>query len=325
MKNFGKKIGIAIGVTAAVGMAYATVHRIVAGTLVREALDRDEPRIMIKLKSKITASEKFDDAVKQSEQLSKMLEMREHEVFTMQSFDGTNLKAHWFPAENPKRVLIAMHGWRSTWARDFAAIVDFWLESGCSVLLPEQRGQGESDGDYMGFGLIERHDCLEWIKWFNRTMPTDLPLYLAGISMGATTVLMTAGAPDLPENVHGVIADCGFTSPDAIWKHVAEENLKYPYGRHKKLVDRLCRQRIDTDADSYSTLDAMRVTRVPVFLIHGTADHFVPCRMSQENYEACVSPKRLLTVEGAEHGMSYLVDRETYEEMVREFFADYDE
>ncbi len=110
----------------------------------------------------------------------------------------------------------------------------------------EQRGQNNSAGDYMGFGMLERYDCLEWIKWVNEQNVEGLPIYLAGVSMGAATVLMTTDL-GLPENVHGAIADCGFTSPHAIWKHVVENNLHMPYGIHEKAVNALCKKKIQYD------------------------------------------------------------------------------
>ncbi len=324
MENKMKKLLTLAGVTAAVGTAYLTVRQLVSRTLVREALDRDEPKIMVKMKDKISAGKVDEELLEKSAVWRDNMEKRPHEVVNMESFDGTRLVGHWFEVPNAKRVLIAMHGWRSGWSRDFCGINDFWLNNECSVLYPEQRGQGDSDGEYMGFGLIERYDCLEWIKWLNQHKPSDLPVYLVGISMGATTVLMTAGFRELPENVHGVIADCGFTSPHAIWKHVAEKNLKIPFERNKKLIDRLCQSRIEMDADSYSTVEAMKNVTVPVFFIHGLDDHFVPPWMTKQNFEVCASPKKLLTVSGADHGLSYLFDRETYERMTLEFFAEND-
>ena len=45
--------------------------------------------------------------------------------------------------------------------------------------------------------------------------------------MGCATTLMAAGL-DLPDNVKGIIADCGFTSPWDIIKHVAKERFYLP-------------------------------------------------------------------------------------------------
>ncbi len=316
---------VGTGLAAAVGTAYVAVRKILNKTLVREALDREEPKVMVKLKSKISASVPDEELLRSAAEWQDNMERSAHEVVEMNSFDGTRLVGHWFENPDAKRVLIAMHGWRSGWSRDFCKIADFWRENGCSVLYPEQRGQGDSEGEYMGFGLVERYDCLEWIRWLNEHKPTDLPVYLVGVSMGATTVLMTSGFEELPENVHGIIADCGFTSPQAIWKHVAENNLKFPYERNKKTIDAMCMERIAMTGDAYSTLEAMRTVKVPVLFIHGSDDHFVPCWMSEANFETCVAPKKILIVEGADHGLSYLVDKETYEKTVLEFFREYDE
>ncbi len=187
----------------------------------------------------------------------------------------------------------------------------------------EQRGQNNSAGDYMGFGMLERYDCLEWIKWVNEQNVEGLPIYLAGVSMGAATVLMTTDL-GLPENVHGVIADCGFTSPHAIWKHVVENNLHMPYGIHEKAVNALCKKKIQYDAKEASAVNSMKKCNVPVLFVHGTDDKLVPVEMTYENYKACKATKRLFVVPGAEHAMSYFMDRERYEKELKEFWHDFD-
>jgi hypothetical protein len=47
-----------------------------------------------------------------------------------------------------------MHGWRSSWSHDFGIIAPFWHDNDCCVLFAEQRGQGLSGGNYMGFGML---------------------------------------------------------------------------------------------------------------------------------------------------------------------------
>ena len=46
--------------------------------------------------------------------------------------------------------------------------------------------------------------------------------------------------------------------------------------------------------------------------------------MTYENYKACGAEKRLLVVPGAEHGMSYLIDKDGYEQAVINFWNDFD-
>jgi fermentation-respiration switch protein FrsA (DUF1100 family) len=44
--------------------------------------------------------------------------------------------------------------------------------------------------------------------------------------------------------------------------------------------------------------------------------------MSEKNYEACVSRKKLITIPGAGHGLCYPVAPEQYLQALREFFPE---
>ena len=239
--------------------------------------------------------------------------------------DGTPLVGHLRRSREPKRFIIAMHGWRSSWYKDFGAVADFWYGNGCDVLYAEQRGQGESGGDIMAYGLLERYDCAGWAAWAAERCGGEekKPIYIAGVSMGATTVLMAAGLPEVQAKVRGVMADCGFTSPEAIWRHVSENKYHIPYGFWKKQITRLSAARLGCAPGAYSTVDAMRETTLPALFVHGLDDRFVPPSMTRENYEACAAPlKRLLLVPGARHAMSYLVARDEYERAMLDFWRE---
>lgn len=98
------------------------------------------------------------------ESASESLAVQPNETVEIIAHDGEKLVGHYFPCEKPERVIIAFHGWRSSWHRDFGMISDFWYKNNCSVLYVEQRGQNNSSGEYMGFGLTERFDCLDWLN-----------------------------------------------------------------------------------------------------------------------------------------------------------------
>ncbi len=310
--------GIALtGITAGGVVSYFTTR-----LFVNTALDRSIPKTM---KNRNLSKPHKDEALK-TELAGFSEKLRNSDCKTIgiiTTHDGESLTGHWHHKETDKRIIIAMHGWRSSWTRDFGAISDFWHNNGCSVLYAEQRGQNNSGGDYMGFGMIERYDCLDWIEWVNAHNEKNLPVYLAGISMGASTVLMTSGFK-LPENVHGIIADCGFTSANAIWKHVAENNMHLSYKIRSKQINDLCKKKIQIGFEDYTTIDALKDNKIPVLFIHGTDDTFVPIEMTYENYKACMAPKQLLVVPGAAHAMSYIIDRDKYELSVKNFWFAYD-
>ena len=323
MKKSTKNILIGAGIATAGAAAFGLIHHYTTKYLMKLAIDREGPNSAAKDKEKLMASGDLSETVTSIIEAAKVLEETEHELIELTAQDGTMLVGHWFCPENAKRIIIAMHGWRSTWSQDFGAIAPFWFDNDCAVLFAEQRGQGNSGGKYMGFGLLERFDCLDWINWVNERTDAKLPIYLGGVSMGATTILMTAGF-ELPENVKGIVADCAFTSPHAIWKHVVENNFKLPFGLYSRAARDICEKRIQVRSDSYSTVEALSNCKIPVLFIHGTDDNFVPIEMTYENYKACVSEKRLFVVPGAEHGMSYFVDKDGYETAVKQFWKDFD-
>ena len=312
-------VGAAVGAVAA---AASVASKQVTKSLVGEALDRNEPQAVKNMTEKFMDSYMQKEPYKSALSLAAKLENTPTETVELESEDKIKLIGHWYPAEKPERIILAMHGWRSTWSRDFGAVSDFWHHNGCSVLYAEQRGQGNSGGEYMGFGMTERYDCLGWVRWICDNTE-DLPIYLAGISMGAATVLMASGL-DLPERVHGIIADCGFTSAEDIFRHVTKNTLHLSYDLRRADVEAMCREKIRHGAEDYSTLDALQVNTRPVLFIHGTDDSFVPVTHTYENYKACKAEKRLFVVPGAEHGGSYLVDKEGYEREVLDFFGKYD-
>lgn len=323
MKKCFRRLLVCSGLAAAGLGITGVAHRAMTKYLVNVALDRQMPMHSAASERKLAGEMPDQRILQKMQDAGRVLEEKAGVVVEVTGRDGTKLVGHWFEHDAPKRTIVAMHGWRSSWCRDFALIMDFWVEQGCNVLLPEQRGQGGSGGEYMSFGLLERHDCLTWAQWVSARHGADIPVYLCGISMGASTVLMAAGL-ELPGNVRGIIADCGYTSPEAIWRHIAKENLKMSYGLRSGAAKQMCRKKIQVGIDDYSCVDAMGECEVPVLFIHGSDDRFVPIEMTYENYKACAAPKRLLVVPGAGHGMSYLVDRRGYENAVRQFWDDFD-
>lgn len=322
-KKFKKLLagtGLIAGTIATAGIISCKITK----KLVSIALDRNEEETIDSDKGKEPESSEIQRFKLERERAAEKLEKKVWEEVEIVAHDGINLAGHWWECDDAARVIIAMHGWRSSWTKDFGLIADFLHQNKCHVLFAEQRGQNNSGGEYMGFGLTERYDCLEWIKWVNQQEIEELPVYLCGISMGASTVLMTAGF-ELPPNVCGIIADSGYTSPHAIWKYVAEKGLNLRYDTMiSAIAEDLCRSKIQIGPKDYSCIDAMKVCKVPVLFIHGTDDDFVPVEMTYENYKACAAEKKLLIVPGAGHGMSYILNKEEYEKVVLEFWKDFD-
>ena len=240
------------------------------------------------------------------------------------SFDGLTLRGHYLVNPDAKRVVIAFHGYRSNAYYDFGAMVRFYYEAGCSVLLAEQRAHLCSDGEVVEMGVFARRDVPVWVDFVNEYEGGRLKIYLTGVSMGAATILM-AQDQGLADNVAGMIADCGYSNT---YEEVRYFGAKHGiiFSRQKMpFVDWQCRKRGGFSLKDANPVDALKKAKVPVLFIHGTEDVLVPIRNSYDNFEACTAPKKLVEFPGADHCHSYYTDPGKYEREVKEFFEQYDQ
>lgn len=238
---------------------------------------------------------------------------------TIQNSDGLKLTGHYLPAENPKRTVIAVHGWRSSWQHDFRSQCGILESLDCNVLFIDQRAHGSSEGKYIGFGITERFDCLEWLNFTEAHNKENLPIYLFGISMGATTVMLASELIG-PGRVSGIIADCGFTSAGDIWRYAINQKARHGSSGFYRLSDLRCIRKAGYRGDTRSTVQALKNTDIPLLFFHGSEDKFVPACMSRTSYESCASRKRLVIVDGAKHNGSCRADPPRYRQELENFF-----
>ena len=246
--------------------------------------------------------------------------LREHHAaeVSVRSFDGLTLRGQWVPAENAMATIILFHGYRSHHLQDFAEIYDYYRSLGLNLLLVRQRSQGKSEGKYITFGVKERRDVLSWIDFHNRTHGVD-NVYLGGMSMGASTVLFAAGE-ELPPNVRGITADCGFSSPAEILSHIIKKDFRLPPKLVLPLMEVWARVLGGFSFYECNSRDTLSRAKVPILFIHGKADEFVPFWMSEVGYAACASEKEIHLIDDAGHGRSYLHEPERLRNALADFF-----
>lgn len=243
--------------------------------------------------------------------------MESFEEVQITSHDGTLLCANYYESKPGAPLVIFFHGYRSSFDRDGSG--GFWhlVSNGYNILMVHQRSHGKSGGKTITFGVKERYDCLSWIDYVVERFGENVKIMLMGVSMGASTVLMASGL-NPPENVKGIIADCGFTSPEKIIKseigaiHLPK-NLVYSLAR---LSAKIFGGFDPNDADA---CEAVSKTDIPILIIHGEDDSFVPYYMAKEILDSCKSDKMFLSVPGAGHAMSFYQDKKTYINIVDAF------
>ena len=293
-----------------------------AKTLFNRVIPRqDELRVDL---SEMADMEKWEEYKKIIHPNKEWLLAREYEHVTIKSRDKLTLHGDYFKAdEESDTILIASHGYTSKGLSDCSSISSFFLKKGTDCLIIDNRSHGKSEGEYIGFGILDRFDIMSWIHYVNKRFDSKKKIILYGVSMGGATVLMTAGFKDIPDNVKAIIADCAYTSPYDVFAHVLKKDYHLPEFPIMNINDVMCRKKAGYGFRDYSTLTAVQETNIPILFIHGKEDNFVPVRMSRQNYDACNSPKELLLVENAAHAASYYENPKLYEEKVNDFINKY--
>ena len=243
------------------------------------------------------------------------------EEIDIKSFDGLNLKGYLILADKPsKKTVLAIHGYKNCGLNEYSSYVRMYHEMGFNVLIPDDRSHGKSEGKYIGFGWLDRLDCISWAKYIVERFGEDISILLHGISMGSATVMNASGEADLPKQVKGIVADCGFSSA---WEQLSHVMLKdfhlhaFPTLYLASLLNKIvCGFYLSENR----SVDQVKKAKVPFLFIHGDKDEFVPTKMVYKVYDACASKQKEMHIfEGAAHAESYYVSGEKYVEILKNF------
>ena len=239
-----------------------------------------------------------------------------YEKVEIRSYDNLKLSGKLYLNDPNGPIDILFHGYRGVAERDFCGGAKESCKLNHNILLIDQRGCGESDGNTITFGIKERHDCISWVNYIINRFGKNCEIYLVGISMGSTTVL-TATELGLPENVKSITADCGFSSSKGIILHTIKQMHLPSFMYFFVKMGGLIFGRFNIDESS--TIKALKNCTTPILVVHGKNDSIVPCYMSDEIYNVIPSKKELLQIENCDHAMSFLIDYETYSDTQNRF------
>lgn len=268
-----------------------------------------------------TLSRKTDKGYSQA--LEKRWIAQNSEDLYISSEDGLKLHAHL--KENPGadgKYAIICHGGSSN-ATTMEAYAKKLYEMGFSLLCPNARAHGKSEGDIRGMGYLERRDNVLWINEIIKKDPSA-QILLFGVSVGGATVLFTSGEKDLPENVRAVISDCAFTTVYEEYGNVIRRYV--PFSPDFPVVDSMsvvCEIRGGYSFRKASCVEAVKRSVTPTLFIHGSEDTRIPVSMLHTLYENAGCEKEKLIIEGAEHANSHVVNPELYWSTVSEFINNY--
>ena len=250
--------------------------------------------------------------------LVKKLQSERYENVYITSYDKLKLRGRYYHSNDNAPIALCFHGFRGTPIRDFCGGYQILKERGYNVLLVDERAHISSKGHTITFGVKESRDATSWINYLINRFGKDTKILLVGISMGGYIVANTIINEDIPNNVFGAILDCPYHSPVEILRHSCVNKLHIPWWLGGTLLRSAAFifGHFSFYKEKYQLTN--KLAKVNFIVIHGDNDSIVPCQFSDNLLLANKEAKKYV-FKGAEHGVSYLVDKELYKKCVNDF------
>lgn len=220
------------------------------------------------------------------------------------------------PIKETKKVILFAHGWRNTGLSDLSCTGYFLLDD-YYLLAIDHYAHGRSEGKYISFGAYDSLNILRWVDFLNQKFDHQCEIYLYGISMGATSVLMTADQN--MENVQGIIADSGFSDGYQLFKEVISRETKISkdiIAFNERILIKIL---AGYDIKKCSTLNHLTNSKYPILFMHGDKDNFVVLEHAINNYNVCTSPKQIVIFDNCTHIIAGMKESEKYQNIIIAF------
>ena len=251
------------------------------------------------------------------EEANAWFEEQTPEILEINSFDDLTLKAQYFEQDHPKKVILA-HGFNQS-SDDMGKLTKLYYDLGFDILLPDARGHGESEGDYIGYGWHDRLDYIDWIQLLIDDYGAE-QIVLHGHSMGAATVLMTSGET-LPDEVQAIIADSSYSTVQEELVHQLKHIYNLPPFPLLNVTSMVTKVRAGYTFKEASAIDQVRKNTRPLFIIHGNNDDLVPTEMGHQIYEAAGGDKELWIVPDSGHTKAFDIVTKEFQERIESFLT----
>ncbi len=248
------------------------------------------------------------------EERARKVREAEQQVFTMKLDGGEERKGFYYPnGADGKKIAFVVHGYRSEHAETAGFCFDYYKDRGIDVFCCDHVASGESQGNFIGFDVLETEDCLHWVDFLLEHFGADTEIILHGFSMGAATVLQMSSR--CPENVKFIAEDSGFINARASLQHQIG-----PMYQPMRVLNRVIAGYDLDDSDVTGSLDH---STVPILFVHGQDDKLVPYENGPTLYERYQGEKDCFFPENTRHIESMYTCPEEYSAKLDTFLERY--
>lgn len=241
--------------------------------------------------------------------------------------DGTSLRGTYIvsPSHSHKTVIL-LHGLYQNRSMCLG-YVPMYQNLGYNVLLIDQRGHGESEGEHTDWGLSEKDDLEMWVQWL-RKRDGEARIGLHGVSLGAAMALLYAGST-MGQSLAFVIADSSYGNiislgREKIMAYTGDQNLVLGYNILDPFFQAAMLVHTHSFLSSIEPAQAVRFIKVPILFLHGSADTLIPVKTAHSLYDQCASSQKYLHIfADSPHAAAIETDRREYVRTVTDFLQEH--
>ncbi|GFM65670.1 alpha/beta hydrolase [Pseudomonas cichorii] len=234
-------------------------------------------------------------------------DVQELELNTPSFGTSQNIHAWWWPATRKDApAILYLHGSRWNLTGQLFRIEQL-RALGFSILAIDYRGFGQSMGQLPSEDTVYEDARIAWDR-LKQLQPDPQRRLIYGHSLGGAVAVDLAAElgrdarkDDTPTQARGLIIESTFTNLADVAAAIASTSLPVRW---------LLSQKFDS-------LDKIADIHMPVLIVHGTDDRYVPARFSEELFEAAQEPKNLLLVPGGTHNNSMRLGRQAYSQAIQ--------
>ncbi len=235
------------------------------------------------------------------------------EPIEIKTNDGTYIHGDFSENTERKGIMIIAHGY--SWDREGSLkYAQFFYKHGFSILIYDERGHGENKTKFTTMGYQEGKDIVSIVHYCREKYGYHLPIGLHGESMGGASVLL---AMQYSPKIDFVIEDCGYSSLQKLLLHKMKQSHIPSFFIHGSNV--MLKMFFHFSMEDVVPSNAVKISTIPLLIIHGSDDDFVPVDEGMEIYQARKDNSEIRIIEGASHAQSYQVNPQAYEEMCMSF------
>lgn len=230
----------------------------------------------------------------------------------LESGSGQTIIGWHLPSERMEGVVVLLHGIGGSRASMIERARVLYGE-GYSIVMIDLQGHGESGGQQITLGHLERHDARAAVEFARLHHPGE-PIGVIGVSLGGASALFAS-----PLQIDALVLESVYPNiRDAVSNRVEAKLGPVAMIPTALLLVQL-RPRLGISADDLRPIDRVPHVHCPLLVVSGCEDLHTTALESQRLFDAAVQPKELWMVEGAAHVDLHRTCPEEYERRVLDF------